>query len=246
MSDERANHRSESAGDETVPLDGIAPSRAVGRRRFVQGSAALAGGIAAASYVKPNMQSLGIPSALAVSGGDPPPLSGLTPGGWGNSGNWWGPGPQPVWVPDESGYTQGSPYVGMWDATNDPDWVGGALGQPFAHGDLFNSFFEPSAALATIGMGSLNDEMLEILTGGAGSVWPAKTARDVIAAYLNASYFGASYPYSQGEIKDMWKAAILALEQPAAGVSPSNALLEKLHIMLDAANNGSTTKLPWP
>ena len=40
----------------------------VGRRGFVKTAAAVAGGVAAAGYVKPSMRSLGVPAALAISG----------------------------------------------------------------------------------------------------------------------------------------------------------------------------------
>ena len=185
--------------------------RRLGRRRFVKGTAAAAGGIAAAGYVKPSMRSLGVPTALAVSG------PGLlfkdgTPGMW--SG--WG------------GYS-GSPYVRMWNSVNDVDWTGIHTPNPFTYDTKFNDFFEPSPALTN----QTFDTMLEIVDAGGGSLWAKKTGRDVVAAYLNASYFGSGYPFMRDEIKAWWRDAIMPYN-----TTGSTTLLQSLHAKLDAANNG--------
>ncbi|MGH2457658.1 MAG: hypothetical protein ACRDIY_02190, partial [Chloroflexota bacterium] len=65
------------------------------RRRVIQGTVAVAGGLAAASYVAPTLRALGIPAALAMSGSSPPPTQqGCSPGYWKNHPqNWVGYSP---------------------------------------------------------------------------------------------------------------------------------------------------------
>ena len=201
-------------GGEGAPGRGTRPpsERRLGRRRFVMGTAAAAGGIAVAGYVKPSMQSLGVPTALAVSG------PGLlfkdgTPGMWSGSG----------------GY-RGSPYVRMWNSVNDVDWTGIYTPNPFTYDTKFNDFFEPSPDLTN----QTFDTMLEIVDDGGGSLWAKKTGRDVVAAYLNASYFGSGYPFTRVEIKAWWHDAIVPYN-----TNGSTTLLQSLHKKLDAANNGT-------
>jgi hypothetical protein len=172
----------------------------------------MVGGLAAAGYVKPSMRSLGIPKALAVSGPGLP-FQDSTPGMWSGSGG-----------------VTGSPYVQMWSSVNDVDWTGIYTPNPFAYNTKFNDFFEPSPALAA----ETFDSMLEIVDSGGGNLWPKKTGRDVVAAYLNASYFGSGYPFTRDEIKVWWRDAILPYN--AAGAT---TLLAALHSKLDAANNGN-------
>src|SRR5579884_4001568 len=102
-----------SEGREEAPKKSSrTPSR---RRAVIKGSAAIVGGVAAATYVTPTIRRLGVPAALAISGGTPPPPTatppsnvdlGCTPGFWGNAP--WG--------------------VDLWNAANDIDWkhAGGA------------------------------------------------------------------------------------------------------------------------
>jgi hypothetical protein len=51
----------------------VRPATVATRREIVKASAAVAGGIAAVAYVKPNLTSFGLPTALAASSGSPPP-----------------------------------------------------------------------------------------------------------------------------------------------------------------------------
>jgi hypothetical protein len=85
---------------------------------------------------------------------------------------------------------------------NDPDWVaaGGDGTNPFYHGTLFNDYFTP--------VNSLNGLTMYDMVGTGGGNSPArKAARDVVAAYLNAS-FGLDFPYSPLEIANLWVDAV--------------------------------------
>jgi hypothetical protein len=113
----------------------------------------------------------------------------------------------------------------MWnEGPPDPQWAaGGGLGtNPFATTTLFNSFFTPHSALNGKSMYSL------VTTGGTEEVHQ-KAARDVVAAYLNASFFGpGSFPYSPSAIASAWTAAVQ---------DGSDAAFLALHRQLDKANN---------
>lgn len=90
----------------------------------------------------------------------------------------------------------------MWDSPNDPDWTGnGATGtNPFVHTTLFNSFFASHSSLDGL-------TMLALVDTGGGPDWPNKTARMVVASYLNASA-GLNFPYTTNEIMNLWAAAV--------------------------------------
>jgi hypothetical protein len=90
----------------------------------------------------------------------------------------------------------------LWNEVDDQDWVtsGGSNSNPYTHDDSFNGFFQWYASLDGKSMMDL------VITGGGSEDWQ-KAARNVVAAYLNASW-GMGFPYSQQEIKDMWSAAI--------------------------------------
>jgi hypothetical protein len=60
----------------------------------------------------------------------------------------------------------------------------------------FNSFFTPIVEANGLTMIDL------VSTGGSAPDW-RKAARNVVAAYLNASW-GMVFPYTAGEVADMW------------------------------------------
>jgi hypothetical protein len=119
------------------------------------------------------------------------------------------------------GFWQGGFGADLWDAVDDPDWTdAGGLGtNPFIHTTLFNDFFTPYVPLN-------GKTMLEIVGTGGGSQWYRKAARDVVAAYLNAS-FGTGYPYTTTQIEDMWTDAVNAGD---------NSGFRQIHEDLGAAN----------
>ena len=131
-----------------------------------------------------------------------PPMEGCTPGFW-----------------------QGGVGLYLWDeAPIDPDWLaasGDALGNPFTTTDLFTSFFPPSLDPTVDAM-----TMVDIVGTGGTSNWARKAARDLIAAYLNAS-FGIDYPYSTSEILADWSTA----------VSGGTNGFKVFHTQYDTANN---------
>jgi hypothetical protein len=183
----------------------------ISRRKFVTRAAATTGGVVASAYIKPELRRLGVPGAFAAVSTPPlpplpPPLFAVAgPGRWGNSGN-------PTAARKEE-----------WDELNDPDWAG--LGtNPFVHTTKFNDFFTSHPDLDGL-------TMLDVVNGGGGPNIVLKTARDVVAAYLNAAYYGSSFSYTVAQISALWTAAINAL--------PDTTSLEDLHEDLDAANNGA-------
>jgi len=121
------------------------------------------------------------------------------------------------------GFWQGGVGEDLWDEEGDLDWGahGGVGFNPFVTTDTFISFF-PSSGDATVdGM-----TMIEIVGSGGTNVWPRKAARDLIAAYLNAS-FGIDYPYGIPTILADWNTA----------VANGTAGFKIFHTKYDAANN---------
>jgi hypothetical protein len=104
------------------------------------------------------------------------------------------------------GFWQGGFGKELWNEDNDADWgdAGGDGVNPFKTTDKFNSFalFTPTGN-ATVD----NMTMLQIVGSGGTNVWARKAARDLIAAYLNAS-FGLDYPYDLQTILDDWDTAV--------------------------------------
>jgi hypothetical protein len=120
------------------------------------------------------------------------------------------------------GFWQGGVGAELWDENNDPDWVaaGGGGFNPFIHDTVFNDFFTPPAP------GSLGTlEMFELVGTGGGSSPARRAMRQLVAAYLNAS-FGMSYPYTTTQLESMW----------ATAVASDNAALGALATQLGTAN----------
>lgn len=130
-------------------------------------------------------------------------LQGCTPGFW-QGGNDFG--------------TAGGKW--LWNEVNDPQWVasGGAGTNPYIWTTQFNTFFTPYSP----GLDSF--DMMSLVGSGGGPDDFQKAARDLVAAYLNASW-GMNYPYTKAQLKTMWADAV------ASGDFMS------LHVLLDAANN---------
>jgi len=85
----------------------------------------------------------------------------------------------------------------LWDEMPDGDFDP-AGGNPYATGTVFNDFFDPP------GPGLDDLTMLDLVGKGGGSDPVRKAARDLVAAYLSASYDGVDYPYSQATLEAMW------------------------------------------
>jgi hypothetical protein len=125
------------------------------------------------------------------------------------------------------GFWQGGFGSQLWNTVNDPQWTanGGVGTNPFIHTTKFsvtNGGFFPSSGNATVD----NMTMIQIVGSGGTNSWPRKAARDLIAAYLNAS-FGLDYPATTAEILADWNAAV------AAGTAGFQAF----HTKYDAFNN---------
>jgi hypothetical protein len=143
------------------------------------------------------------------------------------------------------GFWQGGSGRLLWDLNSaydsgsdtwfDPDWVasGGDGYNPYVHATLFDDFFTaydpPGGDTGTAGF-----EMIDFVsTGGGNKPW-RKAARDVVAAYLNASW-GMDYPYTTTEIWDMWHAS-----------ATTGSSFTQIHELLGSANNPEGGRCPIP
>jgi hypothetical protein len=128
----------------------------------------------------------------------------------------------------------------LWDGLNgagqpeynpDPHWVASQIegginptgSEPYIHGDSFFGFFGGNSEC---GAGDLQESVFFYVDNqGDSSDWCDKTARDVVAAALNAAW-GMAYTYPTVQaVKDAWN-----------GVSSLDELMQ-LHTNLDDANN---------
>ena len=185
------------------------------RRDFMRGAAAAGVVIGADDYVKPTLKMLGV-SRLAAAASTPPPppppqespKKGCTPGFWGNNSS--------------DGQGGGVPW---WDTSSDPEWAanGGSGTNPFSQSTLFTPFFTSHPLLVGV-------TMWVAVNGGGGSHPAEKAARQLVAAYLNAS-FGA-YTFTRAQLSSMWTQA----------VSGGNSALNALSTLLDATNNACDKK----
>lgn len=114
------------------------------------------------------------------------------------------------------GFWQGGHGRYFWDQLNDPQWLGTGT-NPFTHKVDFNSVFAPYPATA-------DQDMYSFVRGGGGPNDWNKAARNVVAGYLNASYF-PDYPFTPDEVKQMW----------ADAVNGTRTFMD-VHIILGAAN----------
>jgi hypothetical protein len=184
------------------------------RRRFMKGTAAAAGGALAVHYVKPNLRSLGVPAALAVSqpgysGGG---TQGCTPGFWGNEG-----------IASAGGKE-------LWNVANDADWnarhlAGGDAYNPFRWDTLFTDVFASHPDL--VGRVMYVDGKTDGTVDASGNGMVVQAARHLVAGYLNAA-FGLDYPYTKARLKQMWADAV---------ADGSTGAFEYLKNLLDTANN---------
>lgn len=164
-----------------------------GRRRLLKGTVAIAGGVALAAYTRPTLRPLGVPVALAVSA-PPEPVQG-SPGFWKDGGK---------------GQTS------LWDSLNDVDWKDWAqkLGlaaatpaNPFVKTDPFTSVFATHPAVSGYTMQQLLDGV-KVKDATALEEAVRQAARSLVAAYLDASLYGAGYAYTQAQLKGLWQQAV--------------------------------------
>jgi len=105
------------------------------------------------------------------------------------------------------GFWQGGFGINLWNSVNDPQWAfyGGEGVNPFRTTTKFGTnnggFFEPTGTQID------NWSMLQIVGSGGTNAWPRKAARDLIAAYLNASW-GMDYPVDTTQILADWHTAV--------------------------------------
>jgi hypothetical protein len=117
------------------------------------------------------------------------------------------------------GFWQGGFGIELWNEVDDPDWSDPG-NNPIWTGQVFDTFFQPTGT-------QIDDlTMLEIVGTGGTNQWARKAARDLIAAYLNASW-GLAYPVTTTEILADWADALDA--DPAYG-------LREFHLEYSAYN----------
>jgi hypothetical protein len=98
------------------------------------------------------------------------------------------------------GFWQGGTGFPLWDEEPDGDFIP-PNGNPFAHDTLFNDFFTSHDDLAGL-------TMFELVSTGGGPNPVRKAARDLVAAFLNASHSGVNYPYTTAQLTAMWDTAV--------------------------------------
>jgi hypothetical protein len=120
------------------------------------------------------------------------------------------------------GFWQGGLGKTLWDQVNDPDWTshGGEGTNPYTTTTVFSTFFQPTG-VSTVD----NATMLQLVGTGGGNNPARKAARDLVAAYLNAS-FGINFPFDTTTILADWAAAV-------AGGNPG---FNAFHAKYSAAN----------
>jgi hypothetical protein len=186
------------------------------RRGFMKGAAAAGVVIGADEYVKPTLKMLGV-SRLASAASNPPPpppppqeppKKGCTPGFWGNN----------------SSGGQGA-GVDWWNTASDPEWTAndGSGSNPFHHNTLFTSVFATHPLL-------VGATMWTVVNGGGGSQPARRAARQLVAAYLNASF--GTFAYTPTQLRDMWSQA----------VANGNSSLNSLSVLLDVTNNACNSQ----
>ena len=104
------------------------------------------------------------------------------------------------------GFWQGGDGSQLWDGVNDTvDWLssGGQGTNPYVHTNKFNDFFitEPRFTLLD------GVSMMDLVSSGGGTNDYRKAARNVVAAYLNASW-GMVFPHTAAEVAKMWADAV--------------------------------------
>ena len=120
----------------------------------------------------------------------------------------------------------------MWnDPLQDPQWTAAHFvnDQPYRTTDSFTDFFAYYQPLA-------GKTMLSLVSTGGGGNDATKAARDIVAAYLNASRFGdpgqgaGAFKYSRLQIATMWSDAVNHL---------NGWTFTKIHNTLDGWNQGN-------
>jgi hypothetical protein len=115
------------------------------------------------------------------------------------------------------GFWQGGAGSQLWDVDMDQDWFDGGYAtpyNPFAHGELFNDYFDDAADVNGNGLTDVDPDlngftMYALVSSGGGSNWAEKAARDMVAAYLNESAFPGDFPVdSLDALLIMWYDAV--------------------------------------
>ncbi len=106
-----------------------------------------------------------------------------------------------------------------WETASDPQWTanGGNGTNPFIHTTPFTPFFASHPLLTTT-------TMWDVVNGGGGSQPAWRAARQLVAAYLNASF--GTYAFTRSQLSSMWTQAVLG----------GNDDLNALNVLLDATN----------
>ncbi|HLG00806.1 MAG TPA: prealbumin-like fold domain-containing protein, partial [Acidimicrobiia bacterium] len=128
--------------------------------------------------------------AIAQAFLDTPPLEGCTPGFW-----------------------QGGTGANMWNEDNDPQWPNNpATTNPFIHTTPFDPFFQGLTGVNS----TLSDTitMFDLVSTGGGPTLVQKTARMLVAAYLN-SLAGINFGITPAQLQAGWAAFVSGGETDA-------------------------------
>ena len=174
----------------------------LGRRDAIKVGAAVAGGLALGlgTYVKPGIVSVGVEESYAVTGGGGGGGGACSPGFWADS-----PYGQNLWASNP--------------VSTKSTWIDvKGVEPPFKTGTPFNSYFTLPSSLT--GYFTITTEtpnrvatMLEVIQSQsslANSQPSVKAAKAVIAAILNASWFGTFLGSTAVQIKALWESAVSA------------------------------------
>jgi hypothetical protein len=131
------------------------------------------------------------------------------------------------------GFWQGGNGLFRWDEPNDSDF-NPAGGNPFYADQLWKDQTVLFTGPCDPDFHAICEmTMLDIVGSGGTSDWVIKSARDAIAAVLNASHAGVSYPASVEMIQSDWQAA---LQQYIDSGGTNTTLLQAFHTTYGAFN----------
>jgi hypothetical protein len=144
------------------------------------------------------------------------------------------------------GFWQGGAGSPLWDTfPNDPQWlsvINAGTTNPFQHSTLFESFFADPGS-ATNGL-----TMFDLVSTGGGSNPVRKAARDLVAAYLNASA-GLDFPFTTAQLIAKWNDAIApggySFTDFHLEVAPANQLGCPLGANVLSIGDGLQTRSFW-
>jgi hypothetical protein len=133
------------------------------------------------------------------------------------------------------GFWQGGNGSQLWNELPDLDWpdrtlFGGTVQNPYEHDTKFNNFLNNDKKYIFLPYEDLGlKTMYDLVSTGGGSSDYQKAARNVVAAYLNASW-GMGFPYTPSQVASLWNNAV-----------NGNPTFLNVHLVLGEANSTPNT-----